>query len=83
MMLEWYNEHLILVKKLPNDIMPISKISDNITISVMFSPVRNQHKYVLDIVGNKGEYIGGKDSKKLGKMTVFNVEKELYFPFKK
>lgn len=78
---EWYKEHLRLVKALPDDIMPIESISENITISVLFSPARSQPKQVLAVVGELGESISGAGSSILGKLTTFRVSKELNIPF--
>ncbi len=80
---EWYNEHLRLVKALPNDIQPIAKISDNINISVLFSPARIQSNDILKILGTKGEFVTGEGAEKFGKLTTFSVSKELNIPFEK
>tara|TARA_B110000977_G_scaffold92497_1_gene122541 strand:+ start:5614 stop:6492 length:879 start_codon:yes stop_codon:yes gene_type:complete len=80
---EWYNEHIRLVKALPDDIQPIAKISDNITISVLFSPGRTQQENVLEILGTKGEFVGGKGASKFGKLTTFRISKDLNIPFQK
>ena len=80
---EWYNEHIRLVKALPDDIQPIAKISVNITISVLFSPRRTQQENVLKILGTKGEFVGGKGASKFGKLTTFRISKDLNIPFQK
>jgi len=80
---EWYNEHQRLVKELPNDIMPISKISDDIKITVIFSPARTQPKRIINLVGEYGEFIKGEGVDKLGKLTTFKASKNIYLPFKK
>ena len=80
---KWYNEHLELVKALPNDIQPIAKISDKITISVLFTPAEKQKENVLKILGSKGEFVTGKGSEKFGNFTIFNASKDLKIPFKK
>ena len=80
---EWYSEHQRLVKLLPNDIMPISKISDDVEICVTFSPARTQTKNVLDLVGEYGEFIKGEGIDKLGKLTTFKASKKINIPFKK
>ncbi len=80
---EWYNEHIRLVKALPDDIQPIAKISVNITISVLFSPGRTQQENVLKILGTKGEFVGGKGASKFGKLTTFRISKDLNIPFQK
>src|SRR5690554_249690 len=78
---EWYNEHLRLVKALPEDIMPIEKISDNINISVLYTAMKEQPEKVTSILGLTGEFVGGKGASRLGKMTVFRESKELNVPF--
>lgn len=85
---EWYNEHIRLVKVLPDDIQPIAKISDSITISVLYSGARTQPNDVLKILGTRGEFVTGEGVETFGtgtagKITTFRVSKELYIPFKK
>lgn len=78
---EWYNEHLRLVKALPEDIMPIEKISDNIEVSVLYTAMKEQPEKVTSILGLTGEFVGGKGASRPGKMTVFRESKELKVPF--
>lgn len=80
---KWYNEHQRLVKALPDDIKPISKISDNITVSVLFSPKREQPENVLKTLGVNGEYISGDGAEKKYGFTTFNVSKDIKIPFQK
>ncbi|MDO9340606.1 MAG: hypothetical protein Q7T72_08790, partial [Bacteroidales bacterium] len=85
---EWYNERQRLVKALPNDFQPISKISDKITINVMYTPAVPQPANVLEILGTRGEFVTGKGAEKfgtgtLGRLTSFSISKEFNFPFKK
>jgi len=80
---KWYNEHQRLVKALPDEIKPISKISDNITISVLFSPKREQPNNVLNKLGVNGEYISGDGAEKKYSFTTFNVSKDIKIPFQK
>lgn len=80
---EWYNEHQRLVRALPDDIPPISKISDNIKISAMYTPAADQPQDVEKILGENGEYVYGEGSKKFGKMRTFWETIELYMPFEK
>jgi len=85
---KWYNEHQRLVKALPNDIQPITKISDNINISVLYSAARTQSSEVKNILGTRGEFVTGKGADKFGtgtagQITTFRVSKEVYFPFQK
>lgn len=80
---DWYNEHLQLVKDLPNDIQPISKISENITVSVMFSPKRDQPANILMILGTDGEYVGGVGAENDLGFTVYRVSKEVKIPLQK
>lgn len=84
----WYNEHQSLVKAVPDDIKPISKISDNINISVLYSAARTQTDDVQKILGTRGEFITGKGVGKFGtgtagQITIFNVSKDVNFPFDK
>lgn len=80
---KWYNEHQRLVKALPDDIQPISKISDNITISVLFSPKREQSASVLKILGVNAEYISGEGAENKYRFTTFRVSEDIKVPFKK
>jgi len=85
---EWYNEHQRLVKALPNDIKPIAKISDNITVGILYSAARDQTNEVKRILGNRGEYVTGKGvdhfgTGTAGRITTFRVEKDISFPFQK
>jgi hypothetical protein len=84
----WYNEHLRLVKALPNDIKPISKILESINISVLYSAARTQTNEVKKILGTRGEFITGKGVDKFGtgtagQITTFRVSKDVIFPFQK
>lgn len=85
---EWYDEHQRLVKALPDDIQPISKISDNINISVLYSAARTQSSDVEKILGTRGEFVTGKGADKFGTgtagpITTFRVSKEVNFPLNK
>lgn len=85
---EWYNEHQRLVKALPDDIKPISKISDNINIQILYSAARTQTNDVKKILGTRGEFIAGKGVDKFGtgiagQITTFRVSKDVNFPFQK
>ena len=80
---KWYNEHQRLVKALPDDIKPIAKTSDNITISVLFSPKREQSDNVLKILGVNGEYITGESAEKKYGFTTYRVSKEIKISFQK
>jgi uncharacterized protein YcfL len=85
---EWYNEHIKLVKALPNDIQPIERILDNITISVLYSAARTQSDDVVEILGERGEFVTGEGVETFGtgtagKLTSFRVSKELNIPFEK
>jgi len=84
----WYNEVQREIRALPNDIKPISKISDKININVLYTAAELQPANVLEILGTKGEYVTGKGAEKFGtgtagRLTSFSASKELYLPFKK
>jgi len=85
---EWYNEHLRLVKALPNDIQPISRISDDITISVLYTGAKEQPNNVVKVLGTRGEYVTGEGvdtfgTGTAGKITTMRIEKEFNIPFEK
>ncbi|MCX6321518.1 MAG: hypothetical protein NTX93_06920 [Bacteroidia bacterium] len=82
---EWYNEHQRLVKALPDDIQPIAKISDNITIDVLYTAAAPQPSNVLKILGTRGEFVTGEGSEHFGtgtagRLTTLRISKALYFP---
>ena len=82
----WYNEVQREIKALPNDIKPISRISDKININVLYTAAATQPGNVLEILGTRGEFITGKGAKKfgtgtLGQLTSFSVCKEVNMPF--
>lgn len=79
----WYNEHIRLVKALPDDIKPIAKISDDITISVLFSPKRDQLDSILIVTGIDGEYVSGNGTEIKYGFTTFRVSKDIVIPFQK
>ena len=81
--IKWYNEYQELSESLPDDFPPISSISDNIKISVLFSPRRAQSKETLEVLGENGEYIKGDGADNSLSFTTFRVSKELNIPFKK
>lgn len=85
---EWYNRYQKVAKAIPNDFPPISKISDKITINVMYTPAVPQPANVVEILGTRGEFVSGKGSKHfgtgtLGRLTSFSVSKELTYSLKK
>lgn len=79
----WYGEYYEKARKFKGliDFPGIARISGNIEVSVLFSPMRNQPEDVLSVVGNKGEFIKGTGAERSGNFTVFRVEKELDIPF--
>lgn len=84
----WYNERQRLVKNLPSDFAPISKISDKLTINVSYTAVKEQPANVSKILGTRGEFVTGNGAEKFGtgtagRLTFFRVSKELAYPFKK
>lgn len=80
---QWYNSYQKLVIQAPDSFKPISKISDKIEISVMFSPRRDQSEDILKILGKDGEFVTGKGVDKSSSLTSFRVVKEFLMPFKK
>jgi len=85
---KWHDEHQRLVRAIPDDIQPIASISDNISISVLYSAARTQPSDVKKILGARGEFVTGKGADKFGTgkagpITTFRVSKELNFPFQK
>jgi hypothetical protein len=85
---KWHDEHQRLLRALPDDIQPIARISDDISISVLYSAARTQPSDVKNILGARGEFVTGKGADKFGTgtagpITIFRVSKELNFPFQK
>lgn len=81
----WYGEYYEKARKFKGliDFPGIVRISGNIEVSVLFSPMRNQPEDVLRILGTKGEFIKGAGAERSGNFTVYRVEKELDIPFTK
>jgi hypothetical protein len=82
---EWYNKRQRLIKDLPNDFSPIAKISNKITIDVLYTPAVPQPANVLEVLGTRGEFVTGEGSEHfgtgtLGRLTLFRVSKKLSFP---
>ena len=78
---QWYSRHLQLVKDLPDDIMPIERISDSIKISVLYTPACEQPEEVEFILGEKGENVGGIGASDFGKIRIFRKEMQVEIPF--
>lgn len=82
---EWYNRYQGVSKIFPSDFPPLSKISDKITINVMYTAARDQPANVTEILGTHGEFVTGKGSEQFGtgtagRLTFLSASKELYFP---
>lgn len=85
---EWYNEYQRSIKIDPEDILPISKISDNIIIDVLYTSASPQPANVIEILGPRGEFVTGDGVKKyrggtIGLLTVLDFSKKLNIPFEK
>ena len=82
---EWYNEHQRLARALPNDIHPVTKISDKITIDVLYTAAATQPENVIKILGTRGEFVTGEGSEHFGtgtagRLTLLRVTKNFNFP---
>lgn len=85
---EWYNIYKGVSKIFPTDFPPISKISNKITINVMYTAARDQPANVTEILGTHGEFVTGKGSEQFGtgtagKLTFLSVTMEFNIPFEK
>jgi len=80
---KWHSEYQDLIKALPDDFPPISKISDSVTIRIMFSPLRDQSEEILRILGKSGEFITGEGVEEHAKFNSFSIEEDFYLPFRK
>ena len=84
---KWYYEYQDLARSLPNDFPPIAKISDIITIDVLYTAATPQPSTVKVILGERGEYVTGKGvghfgTGTAGRLTTLRVSKEYSFPMK-
>ena len=81
----WYNKYYQDAKKFSGiiDYPGIGKISPNIEVSVLFSPLREQLGKVLKILGKDGEFIKGTGVKKDMSFTSYLESKEVNIPFRK
>lgn len=62
----------------------IGKISPQIEVEVLFTPLGNQSADILNILGSKGEYVKGAGAEQFGKgFTSYRVVKKISIPFKK
>ena len=82
---EWYDRYQSIAKIEPSDFPQITKISDKITINVMYTAARNQPVNVTEILGTRGEFVTGKGSEHFGtgtagRLTALSASKEFYFP---
>jgi len=80
---KWQNESQRYSKSFPDDFPPISKISDTIEISILFSPKRDQTKETLAVLGENGEYLKGENTDKSWSFTTYRVSKKLNIPLRK
>ena len=84
---KWYTEYQDLARSLPNDFPPISKISDIITIDVLYTAATPQPSTVKGILGERGEYVTGIGvghfgTGTAGRLTTLRASKEYNFPMK-
>lgn len=85
---EWYTRYQKLTTSIPSDFPQISKISEKITIDVMYTPARLQPSNVVAILGKRGEFVTGEGSRQFGtgtagRLTSLSATKEINYPFKK
>lgn len=82
---EWYDRYQSIARLEPSDFPQITKISDKITINVMYTAARNQPANVTKILGTRGEFVTGEGSEHFGtgtagRLTALSISKEFYFP---
>jgi len=58
----------------------IGRISPEVTVRVLFSPMRDQTPEILDVLGRSGERVEGSGVDRAGKIYVFEVEKSIVVP---
>lgn len=85
---EWYTRYQKLTTSIPSDFPQISKISEKISINVMYTAARPQPSNVIAILGKRGEFVTGEGSRQFGtgtagKLTSLSATKEINYPFKK
>jgi len=81
---EWYDEYMQNQKKLGKDLFgDIETIENDVTVSVQYIGGAAQTKSILEILGDKGQYIKGDGVKINGTDIGFEKEVKVNVPFKK
>ncbi len=77
---KWINEHKELVSA-DVGFGPITRISDEIEISILYTPMVNQPESVVSVLGKRGEHASGDGAdNSFGSLVTYRVEKKLVFP---
>lgn len=77
----WIREHEELVEI--DVVAPIERISDEIEISVLYTPMNEQPASVVAVLGEAGENVAGEGADDTMGFVVYRVEKSLAFPMKR
>lgn len=75
----WINQHEKLVAA-GIGIEPIARISDEIEISVLYTPFGDQPQSVAAILGKEGERVSGEGAENSGRFITYRAEKTLSVP---
>ncbi len=60
----------------------LGRISDEVDVSVLFSPRRTQSQEILRKLGRNGEHVGGAGARRSGDFTVYEAEEKVKVPFR-
>ena len=72
----------------PSDFHPITKISDKITINVLYTAARAQPTNVTKILGTRGEFVTGEGADHFGtgtagRLTSLSATRNYIFPWER
>ena len=76
----WLREYREKQQKLPDLFTGISKVSEDVTIAVLFSPKRDQPEHIANILGKNAEFVAGESAKRSGNFTTMRVEQNVNMP---
>lgn len=78
---KWYSEKLRLSKNVPSVFSQPKDVPDKLELRVLFSPMREQSKEILEILGTNGEFIKGHGAEGFYGKTKFDVHMSLDYSF--
>jgi len=76
----WLRDYKSKQQKLPDMFPGISKISDDVTIRVLYSPKRDQPEHIANVLGKNAEFVAGELATRTGNFTTMSVEQNINMP---